>query len=309
MYICFCYIPPSNLSSPEESQETFNNLQSEIAKFSRMGKTLLMGDFNSRMGKLQEKYIIDVTESDFHTSKTIDNNIISPSVRNSCDRTVNDNGKHFYDIINNSHLALINGRTIGDFKGEFTCDKWNGSSSVDLCLINYEYLKDIISFSVLPPTTYSDHRPISVRIKAKTLPIILDDNNLTVIKKFIWDEMGRNRFKSILQRNDFLNRIKDFENHKYTDPDVALSILSGIFHDAAKLSLKTKKIEFPEKINSSNTVKNPVLLALKIQFKRARHLSLKKNPTLIEDKSFLQLKRNTEKWLNKLIIVSKKTKY
>ena len=116
MYICFCYIPPSNLSSPEESQETFNNLQSEIAKFSRMGKTLLMGDFNSRMGKLQEKYIIDVTESDFHTSKTIDNNIISPSVRNSCDRTVNDNGKHFYDIINNSHLALINGRTIGDLK-------------------------------------------------------------------------------------------------------------------------------------------------------------------------------------------------
>ena len=95
------------------------------------------------MGKLQEKYIIDVTESDFHISKTIDNNIISPSVRNSCDRTVNDNGKHFYDIINNSHLALINGRTIGDLKGEFTCDKWNGSSSVDLCLINYEYLKDI----------------------------------------------------------------------------------------------------------------------------------------------------------------------
>ena len=75
-------------------------------------------------------------------------------------------------------------------------------------------------------------------------------------------------------------------DHKYIDPDVALSILSGVFHDAAKLCLKTKKIDVPEKINSLNTVKNPVLLAVKMQFKRARRCFAKEKSNLNRRQEF-----------------------
>ena len=64
--------------SNEESNEVFTTLQQEIGKFSQLGKLVIMGDLNSRLGQIQEKYVTDITDLD-----NLNSDIISPKTRNS----------------------------------------------------------------------------------------------------------------------------------------------------------------------------------------------------------------------------------
>ena len=59
IFICSVYIPPQN-SSPEKRFDTnhFERLQEKIYKFCRLGKIFLCGDFNARIGILDD-YIYD----------------------------------------------------------------------------------------------------------------------------------------------------------------------------------------------------------------------------------------------------------
>ena len=171
--------------SNEESNEVFTTLQQEIGKFSQLGKLVIMGDLNSRLGQIQEKYVTDITDLD-----NLNSDIISPKTRNSNDITVNSNGKIMMNIINDAHLIVVNGRTVGDFIGNYTCDKWNGSSCVDLCIVRYENYNDVISYKVLSPTVYSDHRPISLRLKTNIPTYTKPESDLTPIKRYVWNESG-----------------------------------------------------------------------------------------------------------------------
>ena len=49
IYVCGTYIPPYH--SRYFRPELFEELQSDIDKFSSLGPILIMGDFNSRVGK------------------------------------------------------------------------------------------------------------------------------------------------------------------------------------------------------------------------------------------------------------------
>ena len=57
-------------------------------------------------------------------------------------------------------MMVLNGRTIGDSAGNFTCFKWNGNSIVDLFICSLGCLPLIRSLSVKEHTLYSDHNPV-----------------------------------------------------------------------------------------------------------------------------------------------------
>ena len=67
-----------------------------------------------------------------------------------------------------SRLRILNGRTLGDLYGKFTCQKPTGASVVDYFIASEELLKDIIYFHVHPflPIFSDCHSKISMSFKA-----------------------------------------------------------------------------------------------------------------------------------------------
>ena len=66
------------------------------------------------------------------------------------------------DMIIAEELVILNGRTLGDLTGNFTCLKYNGNSVIDYAATSIQLHDSVKSFKVLPFTPYSDHKPIEV---------------------------------------------------------------------------------------------------------------------------------------------------
>ena len=69
--------------------------------------------------------------------------------RNSLDRKhPNKSGKLLTDLCKETGLRLLNGRTLGDLHGKYTCITYNGCSVVDYTLVSSSLLQGIGSFMV-----------------------------------------------------------------------------------------------------------------------------------------------------------------
>ena len=87
--------------------------------------------------------------------------------RNSLDRKhPNKSGKLLTDLCKETGLRILNGRTLGDLRGKYTCITYNGCSVVDYTLVSSSPLQGKRSFMVNNLTPISDHFPISCSILA-----------------------------------------------------------------------------------------------------------------------------------------------
>ena len=127
-------------------------------------EVLLAGDLNARTGNLnfvcQNEDWADHTETNTCTGS-----------RSSKDIVLNERGKRLLDLISCSNLSFLNGCTIGDVIGEFTCLRYNGSSVVDYIATSHNLRKQIRKFTVMPFTNLSDHRPIMCSIDMENEPV------------------------------------------------------------------------------------------------------------------------------------------
>ena len=87
------------------------------------------------------------------------------TTRDSEDSQIDDRGTQLNEICIASRLRILNGRTLGDLFGKFTCQKPTGASVVDA---SDELLKDIIYFHVHPflPMFSDCHSKVSISFKA-----------------------------------------------------------------------------------------------------------------------------------------------
>jgi hypothetical protein len=104
--ILFAYLPPSSLT---DLQEVLTVVNPHI-------ETIVIGDFNARIGNF--------------------NPSLSNYDRVSKDSVVNARGRRLISLINIHNFSILNGCTKSDATGEFTFVNRNGSSCIDLCLIN-----------------------------------------------------------------------------------------------------------------------------------------------------------------------------
>ncbi|CAG2185067.1 unnamed protein product [Mytilus edulis] len=120
IYICAVYIPPV---SSTHYDDDFLQLEKEINIFSKKGKVVLLGDFNSRTGDKLD-YIKDDSLDINNFAQT---NLLPDEYkidncfnRYSCDKVVNGQGVNLLDLSTSSSLRILNGRYIGDIMGNFT---------------------------------------------------------------------------------------------------------------------------------------------------------------------------------------------
>ena len=86
------------------------------------------------------------------------------------DKSVQENGRRLADICIDNSVCILNGRSLGDLRGSFSCMSPQGSSVVDYFLRSHDIMKEIGMMAVQPFTQFSDHRHLFLKIH---LPIAL----------------------------------------------------------------------------------------------------------------------------------------
>ena len=132
-----------------EGKETSNFLEvigNEIQNLCTTRNIYIFGDFNARTKSVVENIAQDKFDKDLGIENTIET---VPITRNSEDmKIVNKRGKDFLDICRINDLSIVNGRTIGDIFGSYTCHRKRGSSVVDYLLTPCHNLHNILDFAV-----------------------------------------------------------------------------------------------------------------------------------------------------------------
>ncbi|CAG2251504.1 unnamed protein product [Mytilus edulis] len=137
----------------------------------RFSKCLLVGDFNARTGSEDdfifvpdsESHVVDIENIQINAVCNLDQYDFSRK-RNSRDKNKNRFGNQLIEFCKGNNFFIMNGRTLGDIDGKFTC---RNSSVVDYCLCSAELIKHFTDFKVLDfSSLYSDvHSPIEISLK------------------------------------------------------------------------------------------------------------------------------------------------
>ncbi|CAG2191641.1 unnamed protein product [Mytilus edulis] len=137
----------------------------------KFSKCLLVGDFNARTGSEDdfifvpdsESHVVDIENIQINAVCNLDQYDFSRK-RNSRDKNKNRFGNQLLEFCKGNNFFIMNGRTLGDIDGKFTC---RNSSVVDYCLCSAELIKHFTDFKVLDfSSLYSDvHSPIEISLK------------------------------------------------------------------------------------------------------------------------------------------------
>ncbi|EZA59688.1 hypothetical protein X777_16573, partial [Ooceraea biroi] len=112
------------------------------------GEGIIIGrDFNIRIGELESN-----GEEEYAT------------VRKSKNKIIGNGGKEFLGIIQEKGWHILNGKTKGDWEGEYTYIGARGNSVIDYVIVN-DFIKDRIEEFNIEERVDSDHTPLKVRIQ------------------------------------------------------------------------------------------------------------------------------------------------
>ncbi len=245
IYVCNCYIPPYNSDMHKDLELSyFDTLRNEIAKFGQMGEVLLVGDFNSRVGEIQELMIDCDNEADSLTS--IDGDKYELPYRSNEDPIVNTFGRKLLALLNESNLIIVNGRKLGDRAGNKTCYKYNGTSTVDFMISSKTLFSDILNFGIENQTWYSDHSPFSSALKiGRNLNVKYNSDKLDKISKYVWSDEGKEKYISAIDSVELNRKFETLMANDIADPDTILSDFKGIITSIADSTLP-KRYSRPE---------------------------------------------------------------
>ena len=120
IFVCGTYIPPSNsVHFKDQEIDMFDQLHSDIVKYSATCQINIIGDLNSRLGTSQETFSYISDNPDEQVS--IDNIGFLQCFMNT---DSNQSGKRLLGLLNESSLISLNGRKLGDTSGKLTCHQY-----------------------------------------------------------------------------------------------------------------------------------------------------------------------------------------
>ena len=162
------YISPrdSTVHKADKATDTFEVLHTQIETFSDNDNILLGGDFNACLGTLQDFVKIGKLPNDIMDDKDEDEEDLDDDIgsrgRTNQDKKSNAQGNDLRDLCISTDLCILNGRTIGDMKGQYTYVGHMGCSTVDYALGSKNFRNNLLkSFTVEHLNIFSDHRPIT----------------------------------------------------------------------------------------------------------------------------------------------------
>ena len=154
----FSYASPIN--SPHTQSKSTNILE-QLETRHIDNNTIIMGDLNGRT-KTKEDFIRDKNDKHSPINRTLAYTKDDPlhERQNLDTHHVDEQGKLILALCKNASMRILNGRTRGDYNGNFTrypSKISDNPSTIDYTLCSTNLIKEIISFSVLPFSGLSDH--------------------------------------------------------------------------------------------------------------------------------------------------------
>jgi hypothetical protein len=250
IYICVVYFPPSISSYTKDLDvHILDSIEKDITIFSKNADILLCGDFNARIGTNPDYILNDDNKFiPIFNSYPVDKDILE---RHNKDTQLYARGKELLDVCIVHQLRVLNGRTLGDLSGNFTCFTPNGASAVDYAIVSESALNKILYFKI------ADFKPIlsdchcllewemsasycytsdmleeNVIIKSMPRRYMWTEDSATLFQEALTSESVQPKINQILTKNE-LNTFESINN--------ASTDLANIFIQAADLSLKKKK--------------------------------------------------------------------
>jgi exonuclease III len=279
IYMCAAYLPhEQSLYLHNRDQDVLENIEHDIVKYSKDGYIFLLGDLNARSATLSD-YIED--DSDKYCSDSekchylVDVNL---GARHSQDSVTNNRGQKLADLCIQCRMRIVNGRTLGDTQGYFTCHRPQGSSVVDYMILSEELLQRIQYFHVHKIRSFTDHCMVSMQMKCNVIkPIHVSEVNLKPMpQKYKWDENSIQRYQHALSDSNVQKSIADIltqtnESQK-ADIDGIAKQLNQAFNLAAEKSLRKTK---PIMITKTKKVNKPWYDRSLQQLKRSINIKAK----------------------------------
>ena len=196
-------------------EQTLETLLDLIGEQITKSDIMLVGDFNARTGSLNYTPL----SGDWKNPKVM--NAPKPS-RASKDQVLNERGKKLIDLLSCCNLTLLNGSTLGDIFGEFTCLKYNGQSIPDYMAVTPNLRTKVKSFNILPLVDFSDHKPLLCTFSTETsitTPELIENLYCDAPKKPKWNEEVLSKtFQENLNRPELL---ADLINISATKPETS----------------------------------------------------------------------------------------
>ena len=227
---------------------TMDLLREYLANIQDGTPYLVAGDLNARTGQRCEaeqhgEDLFDALCDGTYSTSSYNTDL----QRNSQDPTVNERGRVLLDLTREANLKILNGSTIGDVLGKFTCLRYNGNSVIDYMLVENSIQTSISHFEVLDFTDFSDHRPIKCRIrKSSNLDQIKITERFTELPlRYQWDQVSSPVSYQGIQNDPLLNaQYEAIRNAACSTPEDVEKLnkdLTKAISDTAELSLQTKK--------------------------------------------------------------------
>ena len=248
IFLCAVYIPPLNSTHYNNDYEI---LQSEISKFSNLGKIALIGYFNSRIAKLP-----DFIENDSLDLNDLNENNLLPDdylvdqhiPRNNEDLVLNIQGKNLLDLCMSARLRILNGRFIGDSLGFYTCISPSGYSTVDYAVVSESLLPSVQYFKTGDFSYISDHVQVEFFLKCNKNKANCTDKPSEIfseILSFKWNDNSLDLLLKSLDTDELKEDIINFElksfSQSQTGIDEACFKLTAILSKISEKSCTIKK--------------------------------------------------------------------
>ena len=258
--VCVAYNPPE--SSKYCNKEIYDEISADLlARSNSNSPVIMIGDFNSRTGDLQD--FEDTDEK--HIKHTVGRKTF-PKLRKNQDQTINNMGRNLIELCKAHDLQILNGRSIGDSSGSLTFyDSNQGASAIDLAIASDPIVKKVKTFTVHNPVDYSKHCRIELRLEnILALPTKTEEQPYPWIDlgdKFKWKDDSKTKFQEALKHPTVVQLAAECE--QYLDAGLVEPASDKIIHmylEAAKLSLEVKK--------NPKTISNPSAFKHKKKWKK-----------------------------------------
>ena len=200
IYLAIVYAKPNTF---RDDNNIYKSLETEIARFSSKGKVVIQGDLNARTGIIPDYFLenndINVPLPDTYIVDTADKRCNQDIKSNICGTTL-------INLCRIAGLRILNGRTVGDYHGSFTCYRPAGKSTVDYIIADASLINDVIFFKVDDITSMSDHCALQIKFKyilrKESHTITITDNLYPKWQKFIINKNATDMYiMSLLDRD------------------------------------------------------------------------------------------------------------
>jgi len=235
----------------------FQLLQEDIYYFTDLGKVIICGDLNARVGKNRHDFVPNDRQIDY-----LDGDIYipdDPPPRASMDTGTNAHGLRLLDLCKATSMRIANGRLDGDLSGSFTYMNTNGASVIDYLLIPEHDFNIIKDFKVKSFNEWSDHAPLFFKISCHKEENMSDVEDSGTRNCYEWNDTLKEAFRSNLiskltSFNQVIHRVnignKDSVNDCVNEfTDILRSVADPLFSKEKRFGGNEAKYVNPNRVS------------------------------------------------------------